>query len=196
MKHKIVIVGAGNWMCGDDAVGIVVATLLARRFGDRARVGFDLSLLWEVVDGACSPRVLVLVDSMSADNSATAGTLRAMGYPRDADSLPSLELRNTPSLDLRSILSLSQERGTLPTTTRVYGVAGERFALGDALSPPVSKALGGIEERIADDIRCNSAPLRRFDFDEVERVTDSSDTRERGAHAANTSATTASPVTV
>jgi len=95
-----------------------------------------------------------------------------MDYPADANLLPSLGLRNIQSLDIRSILSLSHDREMLPTMTRIYGIAGERFAFGDALSTSVSGAMADIEQRIANDILTHST-LGRFNAGRTEPVADS-----------------------
>lgn len=145
---SIRIIGLGNAMRGDDAVGLQAACKLRQAVGDRAEVieaemaGVDLI---ELMKGAS---VVVLVDA--ARSGQTPGTVHRL----DASAGPiSLQLfpRSTHAIGTADAVELARTMGTLPATVIVYGVEAGNTEAGQQLSPAVAMALDEVVDRIVQD---------------------------------------------
>ena len=151
MKHdgprssSIRIIGLGNELRGDDAVGLLAARLLRQTIGDRAEVieadlaGVDLI---ELMEGA---RVVILIDA------ARSGKNPGMIHRLDASDSP-IGVRMRPhsshALGISDALELARAIGVLPAKVIVYGIEVGNTEAGQALSSAVAKALDEIVERI------------------------------------------------
>ena len=132
------IIGIGNSMRGDDAVGIEAAVRLRDLLPDtvavyqHARDGASLILLWEPGDH------VTLIDAVMS--GAPPGTV----HHRDllASPLPaSLTATTTHTLGVREGVELGRALHMLPSSLSFIGVEGEDFAVGHGLSPAVAAAL-------------------------------------------------------
>ncbi|MBT8227111.1 MAG: hydrogenase maturation protease [Dactylosporangium sp.] len=150
------LVGLGNRDRGDDAVGPMVAVLVAERLNalrDSAqRDGGDVPLvrvveqedpaalldLWAEVDLA------VVVDAVRAGRAP--GHILVLRTGAAADPLPAepwaaAGRQGTHALGLACAVELSRALGRLPPQLAIVGVEAEGFALGAELSPPVARAV-------------------------------------------------------
>ena len=158
MGRQVLLIGAGNPMCGDDAAGINVATRLAQTLGDAVSVETDARALWDVVEGTRRPDLLVIVDAALATDGLPVGSWRRIRFPEEADLLDEQTFRNTHSLNLRSALELARTLDTLPAEVWVCGVAGREFAVGASPSPEVEAAVDRLAKELYTRLRsCNVA---------------------------------------
>ncbi|MGH2935000.1 MAG: hydrogenase maturation protease [Gaiellaceae bacterium] len=132
-----VVIGVGNELRGDDAVGLVVARLLEHKVPAGVRVtcceGEPVSLLaaWDGHDHA------VVVDA--TQSGAEPGTIRRLAA-HDGPLPPALGGSSTHLLGLADAVELARALGRLPAPTIVYGIEGEAFATGTGLSDVVAAA--------------------------------------------------------
>lgn len=151
---SIRIIGLGNVMRGDDAIGLLVARRLRQEVGDRAEVieaemaGVDIV---ELMKGA---RVAILIDA------ARSGQSPGIIHRLDASSGP-IGMRMFPhsshALGLSDALELARVMGVLPETVIVYGVEAGNTESGQPLSPPVANALDDIVDRIIQECEARRA---------------------------------------
>ena len=144
MGDEVIVVGVGNPLRGDDGVGLEVARRLRERAGAGVTVrelegeGIALLDLWE---GA---RAVLLIDSVRS--GAPPGTIHRV----EATERPlPAELRSSTSthaVGVGDAIELARALGRLPRPLVVYGVEGDRFETGAALSPDVAAAV----DRLAD----------------------------------------------
>jgi hydrogenase maturation protease len=138
------VIGVGNPVRGDDAVGLVVAervrskepeiTVVAHR-GDI----LDLCEVWKGAD------VAVVVDAIWSEEAA--GTiLRYDG--RDAPLPRAVFRRSTHAFGVADAVELARSMDSLPTRLIVYGVVGSCFDIGPALSLAVERAADELTEHI------------------------------------------------
>ncbi len=150
------IVGVGNpWRC-DDAAGLVVARRLRGTLPAEVEVlereGEPTALLdsWEGAD-----RVW-LVDAVSS--GADAGTLHRIDASREA--LPAELFRtSTHHVGLAEAVELARALGRLPERIVVYGIEGERFDVGDELTPVVDDAANRAAEAVREEVRACTSGL-------------------------------------
>jgi hydrogenase maturation protease len=140
------VVGVGNSWRRDDAAGLAVARRLAGTLPDQVEVlereGEPTALI-EAWDDA---EAVWLVDAVSS--GAPAGTLHRVDASRNA--LPSELFRtSTHHVGLAEAVELARALDRLPPRLVVYGVEGERFDVGDGLTPEVAAAA----DRAADAVR-------------------------------------------
>jgi hydrogenase maturation protease len=148
-ERRRLVVGVGNRLRGDDAVGLETAARLAVRLRDRVRVvpfdGESTGLL-DLWDGEA---LVVLVDA-----------LRSHGHPgrihRFDGNLEDLLSEPPPSsthaLSVGEVWRLGASLGQLPDRLVVFGVEGEQFAPGTGLSPAVAGALEALTEAVAAEV--------------------------------------------
>ncbi len=139
------IIGLGNELRGDDAVGLLVARRLRRRIGNCAEVieaemaGVDLI---ELMKGAS---VVILIDA--ARSGQAPGTVHRL----DASAGPigrQIFLRSSHAIGTVDALELARAMGTLPATVIVYGVEAGHTGAGQLLSPTVAETLDQVVEWI------------------------------------------------
>jgi hydrogenase maturation protease len=142
---SIRIIGLGNELRGDDAVGLLAARRLRQAVGNRAEVieaemaGVDLI---ELMKGA---RVVILVDAARGGQppgtvhrlDASAGPIAGQIFPRSSHAISTVDA-----------LELARAMGVLPATVIIYGVEAGNTEAGQPLSPLVVKALDQVAEQI------------------------------------------------
>lgn len=139
------IIGLGNLMRGDDAVGLMAARRLREEVGDRAEVieaemaGVDIV---ELMKGA---RVAILIDAVRSGQSpgivhrldASVSSIGGRIFPRSSHAIGVSE-----AIELARVLDV------LPETVIVYGIEVGNTEAGRPLSPPVAKSLDDVVDRI------------------------------------------------
>ncbi len=152
MNPKLLIVGIGNRMRGDDAAGILLADALADRLGGAARVESNPYMLWNLLQTGTKQPFLALVDAAQANPGFQVGQWRRFNFPEEVDQISEAVLRNTHSVDVVSMLQLGQTLSILPPHVRIYAVAGSDFQMTDRVSLPLAKHLANIESEIEKDL--------------------------------------------
>jgi len=140
------VVGVGNEMRGDDAVGLAVVRALSGTVPEGVAVleceGEPVSLLsaWEGHARA------IIVDATQSD--AEPGTIRRI-VAADGPLPPALAGSSTHLLGLADAVELARALKRLPAATIVYGIEGASFNTGVGISEPVAAAV----EKVAAAIR-------------------------------------------
>ena len=148
---RTVVVGVGNELRGDDAVGLHVARALTDI--DAAVVeceGEPVGLLdsWDGYDRA------ILVDA--TESGAEPGTVRRL--PADEQPLPpELQRSSTHLLGVAEAVELARALGRLPARTVVYGIEGASFDTGAALSPEAAAAVEVVAAAIRREVDTGTA---------------------------------------
>ena len=146
-KRRVLLLGLGNDILTDDAVGLHIAREVRRRLGDRPDLEvveceeMGLSLLDHIVGF----RDLVLVDAVQT-KKASPGFLHEIGLD-DLSILPSM----TPhffgigeALDLGRRLEMQ-----VPDRVRIFAVEVEDpLTLGTKMTPALTQALPAMVERV------------------------------------------------
>jgi hydrogenase maturation protease len=147
-SSRIRIIGLGNGMRGDDAVGLLVAHRLRQEIGDRVDVveaemaGVDLV---ELMKGA---NVVFLIDA--ARSGQAPGTIHRLDGSAGSISAPIFP-RSSHAVGTADALELARAMGVLPATVIVYGVEVENTEVGRPLSSAVAKVLEQVVGRIVQD---------------------------------------------
>jgi hydrogenase maturation protease len=139
------IIGLGNELRGDDAVGLLAARQLRQTIGDRAEViEADLAGV-DLIESMKGARVAILIDA------ARSGKNPGMIHRLDASDSP-IGVRMRPhsshALGISDALELSRSIGVLPAKVIVYGVEAGNTEAGQALSSAVAKALDEVVGQI------------------------------------------------
>jgi hydrogenase maturation protease len=154
MTASRLVIGVGNPLRGDDAVGLAVADRV------RTRVPGDVAVLeveqepTRLLDAWSGADVAVVVDACSA--GGPPGTIHRFDV---GDSpLPARVFRSsTHAFGVGDAVELSRALNRLPARVVVYGVEGEDFAAGAGLSAPVESAVEAVAEAIVQDLGGNGA---------------------------------------
>jgi hydrogenase maturation protease len=152
VSERVLVVGVGNPLRGDDGAGLEVARRLRERAGADAievgaleREGIGLLDVWE---GA---RAVVLVDSVRS--GAAPGTIHRL----DATDRPlPARLRSSSSthaVGISEAIELARAVGRLPSRIVIYGIEGSRFETGTALSAEVAAAVGRVVDAVLQEAR-------------------------------------------
>ena len=148
---RIVILGIGNILKGDDGVGVQVVEALHR---------LPLPPAVECIDGGTGGPTLMLhfegapalivVDCVNLNEPPGTVRVLALAEIQDAQSPARFSLHE---IGLMPILDLARQLGTLPPMVRIVAVQGHRFDLGDRLSPAVAAAVPRAVDVVLDEIR-------------------------------------------
>ena len=149
------IIGLGNGMRGDDAVGLLAARRLRQEVGDRVEVieaemaGVDIL---DLMEGA---RMVILIDAArsgqapghrSIDSMPRPGPIGAQIFPRSSHAFGPIDA-----------LELARAMGVLPATIIVYGVEAGNTETGQLLSAPVAKALDEVVAAVVQECEARHA---------------------------------------
>jgi hydrogenase maturation protease len=144
-SSAIRIIGLGNGMRGDDAIGLVAARRIRQAIGNHAQVieaemaGVDLI---ELMKGAHS--VMLIDAARSGQAPGTIHRLDASAGPIGSQMFP----RSSHALGTVDALELARAMGVLPATVIVYGVEVDNTEAGQRLSPLVATALDQVVQQV------------------------------------------------
>jgi hydrogenase maturation protease len=139
------VIGIGNPLRGDDAVGL----LAARRVRELADPEVEVMELEgepaRLIDAWQGARLAVVVDAVKSD--APGGAV--MRFDATASPLPpSLSATSTHALGLGDAVEIARALDWLPERLIVFGVEGTRFQAGSDLSPAVAAAVQAVAEAV------------------------------------------------
>lgn len=151
-NNEIVVLGVGNILMSDEAVGVRVVERMVSHaedfsgveFIDGGTAGLALLTLIEGYDG------LIAVDAASMD--AAPGSVRTF-EGEEMDAFLSARSRSAHDIGLDDLLNAQRIRGLLPDRRALVGIQPERLNLGENLSPPVADALADAEAAVIGIIR-------------------------------------------
>lgn len=159
-KHRVVVIGLGNPLMGDDGLGLAVL--------DELRTGYALPPEVELVDGGTwgmtllpvieGADELILIDAI--DVGATPGTAVRLEHAQ----LPRyLATKISPhQVDLRDVLALAELRGTLPADTVALGLQPASVELRNALSDLLRCRVDQLAAGVAEELARRGHPAERF----------------------------------
>lgn len=139
------VIGVGREEAGDDAAGRLVVRALARRAPDcdLAEAAGSSTQIMDLFEGRSA---VVIADACRT--GAPAGTLHRF----DAAARPLPAMRNAASshgFGLAEAIELARALGRLPETCVVFGIEGEAFSVGQAMTPQVLGCIGRCAGQIA-----------------------------------------------
>ncbi len=149
---KTLLLGLGNDLLSDDAVGLKVAAALRERFASQENLTvlssaeMGLSLL-DLVTGF---EAIVLVDAVQT-GQAPPGFVHEL----DDGDLPQVPAVSPHFVGIGEALALGQQLGIpVPRHVLIFGIeVQDPFTVGTHLTPPLAAALPGIVERISERMR-------------------------------------------
>jgi len=144
---RILVLGLGNDILTDDAVGLLVARAVAARLGDdpavavRETTEMGLALLDEIAD----LDALILVDAVQTGR-APPGTIHAC----DIADLPQVTATSPHFIGVGETLALGRRLGlTMPQRVRVVAIeVADPYTLGTEPTAAVSAAVAQAVERV------------------------------------------------
>ncbi len=146
-RRRLRIIGLGNALRGDDAVGLVVARRLRALLpgGDILELsGEPAELLDSLGDGV---ERVVLVDAVMS--GAPAGTVHRLDASEAALVVDAST--TTHGLGLAETIELGRALARLPPRLLVLGVEARSFELGAPLSPAVARAADALVVELSGD---------------------------------------------
>ena len=158
----MIVIGVGNELRGDDAVGLEVVRRLAASGLPQdvvlVEAGGDPAALVECWGPGAADDAIV-VDA--ACSGAPAGTIRR--FDALAGPLPAgLRAASTHALGVAEAIEIARALRRLPRSLVVHAIEGERFELGEGLSPSVERAAERLAGWLGAELRSPSGPLRSF----------------------------------
>jgi hydrogenase maturation protease len=135
-SSRVRVVGLGNALRGDDAVGLRVARRLRELLpeADVIELSGEPADLLEAIGGG--PREVAIVDAVSA--GAPPGSWQR--YDASTTALPLAAPASTHGLGLAEAIELGRALGCIPACLLVYGIEGGGYELGAPLCLEVAQA--------------------------------------------------------
>lgn len=146
---KVLVLGLGNDILTDDAIGLYVAQAVLERFDASGIRGIDVVATCEMglalLDIIVGHDDLVLIDAVQTGRRA-AGTIHELAEG-DLRKMPGM---SPHFLGVGEILALGRELGLkMPTRVRILAVeVQDPFTLGTALTPALRHAMPAVVERV------------------------------------------------
>jgi hydrogenase maturation protease len=159
-KHRVVVIGLGNPLMGDDGLGLAVL--------DELRTGYSLPPDVELVDGGTwgmnllpvieDADELILIDAIdAAEKPGTLVRLEHSYLPRY------LATKISPhQVDLRDVLALAELRGTLPADTVALGLQPESVELRNSLSDVLRCRVAILADAVVQELARRGHPVEGF----------------------------------
>lgn len=148
---RLLVLGLGNPLCGDDGLGVAaVAELLRRHRPPDGALLLDggtlgLSLLPHLEDA----REAILVDAVR--DRAPPGTLVRLEGP---DVRPAVEARlSVHQVGVADLVAVADLRGRLPRRLVLLGLVPATLEVGVGLSPAVASGLPALVEAVVEEAR-------------------------------------------
>jgi hydrogenase maturation protease len=138
MTSRVVVIGVGNALRGDDAAGLAVAENVRAHAPDRVAVRVCEGEPSRLIDAFGDADVVFVVDAVST--GAPVGTLHR--FDASHAPVPSRELRSsTHALGIGETLELARALGRLPQRAVVFGLEGSEFGAGEGMTPAVEEGV-------------------------------------------------------
>jgi hydrogenase maturation protease len=152
------VIGIGNPLRGDDAIGLLVA----RRVRELADPEVEVMELEgepaRLIDAWQGARLAVVVDAVKSD--APGGAV--MRFDATAGPLPpSLSATSTHALGLGDAVEIARALDRLPKRLIVFGVEGTRFEAGSRPSPAVAAAVQAVADAVLRERDRAATPAQR-----------------------------------
>jgi hydrogenase maturation protease len=150
------VIGIGNPLRGDDAIGLLVA----RRVRELAEPEVDVIEMEgepaRLIDAWQGARLAVVVDAVKS-NAAEGTVIR---IDATADPLPpTLSAPSTHALGLGDAIEIARALDRLPPQLIVYAIEGTHFQAGSDVSPAVAAAGQAVAEAVLrEPERADAAP--------------------------------------
>jgi hydrogenase maturation protease len=145
-----VVVGVGNALRGDDAVGIAVAERVRGRVPDDVDVVECEQEPSRLLDAWCGADLALVVDACASGEPP--GTVHR--FDVSDGPLPARVFRSsTHAFGVGDAVELARALARLPRQVVVYGVEGGRFAAGAPLSPEVESAVDRVAKEVIRELR-------------------------------------------
>jgi hydrogenase maturation protease len=148
----MVVVGVGNELRGDDAVGLAVARRLRGRLPDVVELVECEQEPSRLLDAWAGADVAFVVDA--AGSGGEPGTI--FRFDASAEPVPARVFRSsTHAFGVGEAVELARALGRLPERIVVYGVEGSDFTAGAPLSAEVAAAVELVAARVEEEL-CTS----------------------------------------
>ena len=148
------IIGLGNGMRGDDAIGLVAARRIRQAIGNHAQVIEAEMAGVDLIDLMKGASVAILIDAVRSGKApGSVHRLDASASPIGSQMFP----RSSHDIGVSDAIELARAMGVLPATVIVYGVEVENTEVGQPLSPPVATALDQVVDQIVQDCESRCA---------------------------------------
>jgi hydrogenase maturation protease len=146
---KTLILGLGNPILSDDAVGLIVARRLFERIG-----GADVDLIEAAASGLQTVQLLsrydraIIIDS--TPDEARFGRVRCL----DPDELAAYPLLSSHGIGLGQAIRLAREVGMhMPESLLIFAIGvADPYTFGERLTPELERTLPDITSQIASDL--------------------------------------------
>ena len=148
------VVGLGNDLRGDDAVGLHAARALVRLDPRDMQVVEESADPLRLTDAIAAADGVVFIDAI-ASGAGPGGVRRidASTEPVPADWRTS----STHTLGLAELVELCRSLDQLPERVVIFGIEGADFSMGAGLSPACERSLDRVVESVVEETQCMSS---------------------------------------
>jgi len=148
-RPRTLVIGVGNALRGDDALGFEVARRVAERHPPATLVLAHLGDAASLMECWRGDDRVILVDASSA--AGAPGTVHRVDLA--AEALPASLLHGSShSMGVREAVELARALGRLPRSLIVYAVEGAAFDAARGLSAEVGRAIASVVEAVLAEI--------------------------------------------
>jgi hydrogenase maturation protease len=147
---NIVVIGIGNEYRSDDGVGIAIARRLRERFLTKITVLEESGEGAALIDSWKGATWVMLLDAVHS--GAPPGTIHCLDG-RAAPVPTGFFHYSTHAFSVAEAIELARSLDELPPHLILYGIEGDNFSAGEALSAAVEQAVEVVVEQAAEELR-------------------------------------------
>jgi hydrogenase maturation protease len=144
-SSTIRIIGLGNAMRGDDAIGLLAARRLRQTIGDYVEVIEAEMVGVDLIELMKEARAVILIDAVRSGQSP--GTIHRLDGSA-CSIAPQMFPHSSHAIGISEALELARAMSILPPRVIVYGIEAGNMEAGQALSSPVANALDKVVRQI------------------------------------------------
>lgn len=146
------VIGIGNALRGDDAIGLRVAAALRGRAGDNLRVHESNGDLTQLLDDFASTQDLVLVDAIVSGREAG----EVCSFDLSRDPLPVEAQPNSSHVfSLAQVVEMARTLGRLPARVHLVGIEIGSVRTGAPMGEAIESAVDVAVERVHAHLRAD-----------------------------------------
>jgi hydrogenase maturation protease len=151
--RRILILGLGNTILGDDGVGISVVREIRKTWKEWPSVECAEASLGGIVllDLVAGFDKVIVIDAVMTDDANPAGFVYELALSDLGDVIHPYA---SHVLDLRTTMELGKRLGhTMPSAVKIYAIKIEENAVfREGLTPPVEEVVSGLARRVIGEI--------------------------------------------
>jgi len=148
-KYKMLIVGLGNYIMGDDGAGV---KLIDELRNDKIPDNYNIKLIEAETAPINYLKEISISKRIIAIDAVKGGEKPGTVYELGLSDFKESGTNDLHGLTLYDVIKTAKSMTGLPDETKIYGIEPKKISFNTNLSKPVKKAISSLKKRIITEI--------------------------------------------